>query len=303
MSTKLNQLSPRGRLNFDAPLSPRAWFRTGGNAEALFVPKDVQDLADTLAALPGGVPVTVLGACSNVIIRDGGIEGLVVRMAGGFADIIIEPDGLVAGAAALDMIVAEQAAAAGLTGLEFLAGIPGSIGGAVVMNAGAYGSDINAVLDWAEILLPDGTITRLGNAELAFSYRHASLPDGAIVLRVRLRAQPDDREQIRTHIAGIKAAREASQPVKARTGGSTFRNPDGHKAWQLIDDAGCRGLTRGGAQVSEKHCNFLLNLGTATSRDLEDLGDEVRARVLAQSGIALHWEIKRLGKPSSGEQP
>ncbi|MDL2172082.1 MULTISPECIES: UDP-N-acetylmuramate dehydrogenase [Asaia] len=303
MSTKLNQLSPRGRLNFDAPLSPRAWFRTGGNAEALFVPKDVQDLADTLAALPGGVPVTVLGACSNVIIRDGGIEGLVVRMAGGFADIIIEPDGLVAGAAALDMIVAEQAAAAGLTGLEFLAGIPGSIGGAVVMNAGAYGSDINAVLDWAEILLPDGTITRLGNAELAFSYRHASLPDGAIVLRARLRAQPDDREQIRTHIAGIKAAREASQPVKARTGGSTFRNPDGHKAWQLIDDAGCRGLTRGGAQVSEKHCNFLLNLGTATSRDLEDLGDEVRARVLAQSGIALHWEIKRLGKPSSGEQP
>ncbi|NIE79673.1 UDP-N-acetylmuramate dehydrogenase [Asaia sp. As-1742] len=303
MSTKLHQLSPRGRLSFDAPLGPRAWFRTGGNAEALFVPKDVQDLADTLAALPKGVPVTVLGACSNVIIRDGGIEGLVVRMAGGFADIVIEPDGLVAGAAALDMIVAEQAAAAGLTGLEFLAGIPGSIGGAVVMNAGAYGSDINAVLDWAEILLPDGTITRLGNAALAFSYRHASLPDGAIVLRARLRAQPGDREQIRTHIAGIKAAREASQPVKARTGGSTFRNPDGHKAWQLIDDAGCRGLIRGGAQVSEKHCNFLLNLGTATSRDLEDLGDEVRARVLAQSGIALHWEIKRLGKPSSGEQP
>jgi len=303
MSTKLHQLSPRGRLSFDAPLGPRAWFRTGGNAEALFVPKDVQDLADTLAALPEGVPVTVLGACSNVIIRDGGIEGLVVRMAGGFADIVIEPDGLVAGAAALDMIVAEQAAAAGLTGLEFLAGIPGSIGGAVVMNAGAYGSDINAVLDWAEILLPDGTIARLGNDALAFSYRHASLPVGAIVLRARLRAQPGDREQIRTHIAGIKAAREASQPVKARTGGSTFRNPDGHKAWQLIDDAGCRGLTRGGAQVSEKHCNFLLNLGTATSRDLEDLGDEVRARVLAQSGIALHWEIKRLGKPSSGEQP
>jgi len=303
MSTKLHQLSPRGRLSFDAPLGPRAWFRTGGNAEALFVPKDVQDLADTLAALPKGVPVTVLGACSNVIIRDGGIEGLVVRMAGGFADIVIEPDGLVAGAAALDMIVAEQAAAAGLTGLEFLAGIPGSIGGAVVMNAGAYGSDINAVLDWAEILLPDRTITRLSNAALAFSYRHASLPDGAIVLRARLRAQPGDREQIRTHIAGIKAAREASQPVKARTGGSTFRNPDGHKAWQLIDDAGCRGLIRGGAQVSEKHCNFLLNLGTATSRDLEDLGDEVRARVLAQSGIALHWEIKRLGKPSSGEQP
>lgn len=303
MTTLLHSLAPRGRLGFDMPLGPRAWFRTGGNAEALFVPKDTQDLAETLTALPAGTPVTMLGACSNVIIRDGGIAGLVVRLAGGFADIEIEPDGLIAGAAALDMIVAEQAAAAGLAGLEFLAGIPGSIGGAVVMNAGAYESDIKAVLDWAEILMPDGTIRRLANRDLAFSYRHAVLPEGAIVLRARLNASRGDSEQIRTHIAGIKAAREASQPVKARTGGSTFRNPEGHKAWQLIDEAGCRGLLRGGAQVSEKHCNFLLNLGQATSHDLESLGDEVRARVHANSGIDLHWEIKRIGKPLRGEEP
>ncbi|RUT25087.1 UDP-N-acetylenolpyruvoylglucosamine reductase [Asaia sp. W19] len=296
MSTALRDLTPRGRLSFDAPLGPRAWFRTGGNAEALFVPKDAQDLAETLAALPPHTPVTVLGACSNVIIRDGGLDGLVVRLAGGFAEIVIEPDGLIAGAAALDMMVAEQAAGAGLAGLEFLAGIPGSIGGAVVMNAGAYGSDMNAVLDWAEVLLPDGSITKLDNPALAFTYRHAVLPQGAIVLRARLRAQPGDKAQIRAHIAGIKEAREASQPIKSRTGGSTFRNPDGHKAWQLIDEAGCRGLIQGGAQVSEKHCNFLLNLGEATSADLETLGDLVRQRVLDHSGIALHWEIKRLGR-------
>lgn len=296
MNTALRALTPRGRLSFDAPLGPRAWFRTGGNAEALFVPKDAQDLAETLAVLPKATPVTVLGACSNVIIRDGGINGLVVRLAGGFADIVIEPDGLIAGAAALDMIVAEQAANAGLEGLEFLAGIPGSIGGAVVMNAGAYGSDMNAVLDWAEVLLPDGTLARLSNEALAFTYRHAVLPEGAIVLRARLNARSGDATAIRAHIAEIKAAREASQPVRARTGGSTFRNPEGHKAWQLIDEAGCRGLIQGGAQVSEKHCNFLLNLGEATSGDLEALGDEVRRRVQEHSGIALHWEIKRLGK-------
>ncbi|WP_035446601.1 UDP-N-acetylmuramate dehydrogenase [Asaia prunellae] len=296
MKTALHSLTPRGRLSFDVPLGPRAWFRTGGNAEALFVPKDSRDLAETLIALPENTPVTVLGACSNVIIRDGGINGFVVRLAGGFADIVIEPDGLVAGAAALDMIVAEQAANAGLQGLEFLAGIPGSVGGAVVMNAGAYGSDMKAVLDWAEVLLPDGTVTRLNNEALAFTYRHAVLPEGAIVLRARLNARPGDAAAIRRHIAEIRAAREASQPVRARTGGSTFRNPEGHKAWQLIDEAGCRGLMQGGAQVSEKHCNFLLNLGEATSTDLEALGDEVRRRVQEHSGIALHWEIKRLGK-------
>ncbi|WP_367160179.1 UDP-N-acetylmuramate dehydrogenase [Kozakia baliensis] len=298
MNDALAKLNVRGRLSFDAPLGPRAWFRTGGNAEALFVPDGLEDLAETLRALPQDVPVTVLGACSNVIIRDGGIDGLVIRLARGFAEIVTEADGITVGAAALDMTVAEHAAAAGLSGLEFLAGIPGSIGGAVKMNAGAYGSDIATVLDWAEIMTRGGEVRRLGASELGFAYRHSELPADAIVLRAHLHAVQGDASAIKAHIGEIKAAREASQPIRARTGGSTFRNPDGHKAWALIDEAGCRGLKIGDAQVSEKHCNFLLNLGHATSADLEKLGDEVRARVKAQSGIDLHWEIKRLGKQS-----
>lgn len=296
MTPALQSISTRGRLTFDAPLGPRAWFRTGGNAEALLVPADQDDLAAVLHALPGSVPVTVLGACSNVIIRDAGVAGLVIRLARGFSDITVDGDVLIAGAAALDMTVAEHAAAASLSGLEFLAGIPGSIGGAVVMNAGAYGSDIAATLEWAEIMTRDGTVQRLSMPELGFAYRHSEVPQDAIVLRAALRGTPGNSISIKAHIAEIKAAREAAQPVRARTGGSTFRNPEGHKAWALIDDAGCRGLTIGGAQVSEKHCNFLLNLGQATSNDLEQLGDEVRARVKATSGIDLHWEIKRLGK-------
>nr|WP_252349697.1 UDP-N-acetylmuramate dehydrogenase [Acidomonas methanolica] len=288
----------RGRLTHNAPLAPRAWFRSGGPAEALFTPEDADDLAAALRALPRGTPVTLLGACSNVIIRDGGIAGLVIRLARGFSGIDVEADGIVAGAAALDMTLAEHAAAAGLDGLSFLAGIPGSVGGAVVMNAGAYGSDTAAVLDWAEIMLPDGSIRRLDNAALGFSYRHSALPDGAIVLRARFRARKGDPDVIRTHIADIRAARDASQPTRSRTGGSTFANPDGHKAWELIDAAGCRGLRIGDAQVSEKHCNFLLNLGAATSAQLEDLGETVRARVKARSGVALRWEIKRLGNPA-----
>ncbi|GBQ10974.1 UDP-N-acetylmuramate dehydrogenase [Swaminathania salitolerans] len=299
----LRGLTPRGRLGFETPLGPRSWFRTGGPAEALFVPDDAEDLADVLSALPATVPVTMLGACSNVILRDGGVRGLVVRMAGGFSEILIEEDGLVAGASALDMIVAERAAQAGLEGLEFLAGIPGSIGGAVVMNAGAYESDIRTVLDWAEILTPDGAIRRLSNEALGFSYRHATLPAGGIVLRARLHARKGDPATIRAHIARIKTAREAAQPVRARTGGSTFRNPEGYKAWQLVDEAGCRGLRMGDAQVSEKHCNFLLNLGNATSSALEGLGEEVRRRVLEKSGISLQWEIKRLGEPAPALSP
>lgn len=288
----------RGRLLHDAPLGPRAWFRAGGNAEALFMPEDDGDLATALRMVPSDVPVTVLGACSNVIIRDGGIEGLVIRLARGFSSIAVEGDAIVAGAAALDMTVAEHAASAGIDGLSFLAGIPGSIGGAVVMNAGAYGSDTAAVLEWAEIMTRDGQVTRLDNAALGFAYRHSALPPDAIVLRACLRGRRGDPDAIRAHIAEIRAAREAAQPVRARTGGSTFRNPDGHKAWALIDEAGCRGLRLGEAQVSEKHCNFLLNLGGATSADLEALGDLVRERVRARSGTDLHWEIKRLGKPA-----
>lgn len=284
----------RGRLDFDAPLAPFTWFRVGGPAERLARPADAEDLLALLAEEAG--PVTVLGAASNLIIRDGGIRGLVLRLpARGFGAVQVEADGVVAGAAALDATIAEHAAAAGLSGLEFLCGIPGSLGGAVAMNAGAYGREIRDVLDWAEIATPNGLV-RLDAAGLRLAYRHAELPPRGVVVRARLRAEPGDAAAIAARMAEIRAAREATQPVRARTGGSTFRNPEGHKAWALIDAAGCRGLTLGGAQVSEKHCNFLLNTGGATAAELEALGEEVRARVLAHSGVSLEWEIKRIGE-------
>lgn len=290
----------RGRLTPQAPLGPRTWFRVGGNAEWLFQPADTEDLAAVMQKLSPELPVTALGACSNVIIRDGGLDGIVIRLARGFADVTIEQDGLVVGAACLDATVAEHAAQAGLGGLEFLAGIPGSIGGAVRMNAGAYGSDIAAVLDWADIVTRDGSLVRLDAGALNFGYRRSGLPEGALVVRARLRGVPANPADIAARIADVRTSREQSQPVRARTGGSTFRNPDPElsrrKAWELIDAAGCRGLTLGGAQVSEKHCNFLINTGTATASDLEALGEEVRKRVEQNSGVSLHWEIKRIGK-------
>ncbi|MEA2740040.1 MAG: UDP-N-acetylmuramate dehydrogenase [Acetobacteraceae bacterium] len=288
----------RGRIQANAPLAPFTWFRAGGNAEVLVRPADADDLSGFLHGLPNEVPVHVIGACSNLIVRDGGLPGVTIRLARGFSTITPEADGIIAGAAALDVTVAEHAAAAGLTGLEFLSGIPGSIGGAVAMNAGAYGGDLANVLDWAEIVTRTGEQRRLTSAQLAFAYRHAALPAGAIVTRVRLRAIAGAAALIATRMAEIKASREASQPVRARTGGSTFRNPDGMKAWQLIDAAGCRGLTRGGAMVSEKHCNFLINTGAATAADIEGLGEEVRRRVLAATGVTLDWEIRRIGSPA-----
>ncbi len=288
----------RGRVTRHAPLAAFSWFRVGGPAEVLIRPLDEADLLTLLHHLPAEAPLTVLGAASNLIIRDGGIPGVVLRLAAsGFGGIDIEADGVIAGAAALDATVAEHAAAAGLSGLEFLSGIPGSIGGAIAMNAGAYGREIVDVLDWAEIATPDGLL-RLDAEGLALSYRHAALPARGVVTRVRLRATPGDSAAIAARMAEIRHAREATQPVRARTGGSTFRNPEGQKAWALIDAAGCRGLTRGAAQVSEKHCNFLLNTGGATAADLEGLGEEVRARVLAHSGVDLQWEIKRIGVPA-----
>jgi UDP-N-acetylmuramate dehydrogenase len=220
-----------------------------------------------------------------------------VKLCGAFGGVQVEVDGVVAGAAALDVAVAEHAAAAGLAGLEFLCGIPGSIGGAVAMNAGAYGTETAEVLDWAEVATPRG-VERLPAAAFRFGYRHAALPEDAVVLRARLRARPGRREDIAARMAGIRASREETQPVRARTGGSTFKNPPGRKAWELIDAAGCRGLRRGAAQVSEKHCNFLLNTGGATAAELEALGEEVRARVLARSGVSLEWEIRRIGRPA-----
>jgi UDP-N-acetylmuramate dehydrogenase len=287
----------RGRVQANAPLAPFTWFRAGGPAEVLVRPADADDLATFLAALSLEIPVHVIGACSNLIVRDGGLPGVTVRLARGFSAITPEPDGIIAGAAALDVTVAEHAAEAGLAGLAFLSGIPGSIGGAVAMNAGAYGGDMASVLDWAEIVTRSGEQLRLLGPQLAFAYRHATLPAGAIVTRVRLRGTPGAPMLITTQMAEIKAAREASQPIRARTGGSTFRNPDGMKAWELIDAAGCRGLARGGAMVSEKHCNFLINTGSATAADIEGLGEEVRRRVLATTGVTLHWEIRRIGTP------
>lgn len=289
----------RGRLVADAPLGALTWFRTGGAAEVLFRPADVEDLAMFLAGLDPAVPVTVLGSGSNLIVRDGGVAGVVVRLPSGFARIAVEDDGIVAGAAALDLTVAETAAEAGRAGLAFLSGIPGTVGGAVAMNAGAYGTETGAVLDWAEVVTREGFCTR--RDDLAFAYRRSSLPEGAIVTAARFRAPPGDRAAIAAEMAAIRAAREATQPVRARTGGSTFKNPpEGPKAWELIDRAGCRGLTRGAAQVSEKHCNFLLNLGGATASDIEGLGEEVRRRVRDATGVTLEWEIRRIGRPLAG---
>ena len=287
----------RGRAQADAPLAPATWFRVGGAAEALVRPADARDLAAFLRALPHTVPVQVIGACSNLIIRDGGLPGIVIRLARGFSRIMTEPDGVIAGAAALDVTVAEHAAAAGLAGLEFLCGIPGSVGGAVAMNAGAYDGEVAHVLDWAEAITRGGEFIRLDAPALAFAYRHARLPAGSIVVRARFRARAGLTTAIAARMAEIRADREASQPVRARTGGSTFRNPPHMKAWELIDAAGCRGLGRGGAQVSEKHCNFLINTGAATAADLEGLGEEVRRRVFAASGVSLEWEIHRIGVP------
>ncbi|HEY1858203.1 UDP-N-acetylmuramate dehydrogenase [Acidocella sp.] len=287
----------RGRIAKGATLAPMTWFRVGGPAEFLVRPADVDDLGALLRQLPLEMPVTVIGAASNLIVRDGGIHGVVIKLVRGFSDIVVEPDGIIAGGAALDVTVAEHAATAALSGLEFLSGIPGTIGGAVAMNAGAYGGEIANVLDWAEIVTRAGDLVRVTPIELALSYRHASLPPDAVVVRARLRARPGDAGVIAARMQEIKVSREATQPVRARTGGSTFANPPNMKAWELIAAAGCRGLRRGDAQVSELHCNFLLNNGEATAADLEGLGEDVRVRVAQSSGVSLRWEIKRIGVP------
>jgi UDP-N-acetylmuramate dehydrogenase len=294
----LDALPPvTGRIQANAELAANTWFRVGGAAEVLFRPGSVEDLQNFLAAMPIDVPVTVIGAASNLIVRDGGLSGVVIRLARGFGSVAIAGNGVIAGGAALDATVAEHAAEAGLAGLEFLSGIPGAIGGAVAMNAGAYGGDVASTLEWAEIVTRQGALLRLSAAELGFSYRHSSLPPECVVVRAKFSAQPGERAFIVARMAEIRDSRERTQPVRARTGGSTFRNPEGAKAWELIDAAGCRGLTRGDAQVSEKHCNFLINTGGATASDLEGLGEEVRRRVHAASRITLEWEIKRIGVP------
>ncbi len=300
LAARLAMLMPdlRGRLLSEEPLGPLTWFRVGGPAEALFTPADEADLAHALARIPADVAVSVLGVGSNTIVRDGGVRGVVIRLSPrGFGQVTVDGSDVLAGAAALDKRVAEAAADAGLGGLEFLFGIPGTIGGAVTMNAGANGGETKDVLVEVRGVTRSGEIVTLTNAELGFGYRTSSLPTGFVVTQARLRGVPEPAQLIRERMAAVRHHRETAQPIRAKTGGSTFKNPPGHSAWKLIDAAGCRGLRIGGAQVSEMHCNFLINTGDATAADVEALGEEVRRRVLAHSGISLQWEIKRIGDP------
>jgi UDP-N-acetylmuramate dehydrogenase len=293
LKEKLPQL--RGRLLANEPLAPLTWFRVGGPAQALFMPEDEADLAYLLANLPRDIPVTVIGLGSNLIVRDGGVPGVVIRLGRGFNEIAAEGTRVRAGAAAPDLRVAKAAQEAGIAGLAFLRGIPGAIGGALRMNGGAYGAETKDILVEARGADRSGAIRTYTNAAMGFSYRHCGVPDDVIFTQAVFEGTPGDAAAIAAEMDKITEAREATQPVKSRTGGSTFKNPAGHKAWQLIDAAGCRGLAVGDAQVSELHCNFLINRGTASAADIENLGEEVRRRVMGTSGIELQWEIKRIG--------
>jgi UDP-N-acetylmuramate dehydrogenase len=298
MSTAAAETLPelQGTVEPGGSLADFIWFRTGGPAEWLVKPKDEADLSRFLSELDAGVAVTPIGVGSNLIVRDGGVDGVVVRLPRSFARVTIEPGNRVrAGGGAMGITVASAARDAGIAGLEFLRGIPGTAGGAVRMNAGAYGREVKDILVEARLVLRDGSIETWPADKLGYTYRHSEVPAGAVVVEALFEGAPGDREAIGAEMDRIAAEREASQPLRSRTGGSTFKNPPGHKAWALIDAAGCRGLTIGDAQVSEKHCNFLLNLGSATSAEIEDLGEEVRRRVMEKCNVLLEWEIQRIG--------
>ncbi|HEV7353775.1 MAG TPA: UDP-N-acetylmuramate dehydrogenase [Brevundimonas sp.] len=291
----------RGKLLRDEPLAPYTWFRVGGAAEALFLPADAEDLADFLKALDPGVPVTTLGVGSNVIVRDGGVPGVVIRLAGrAWAQVTIEGDTITAGAGALDSMVAKASAKAGLAGLEFYAGIPGTIGGALTMNAGCYGSETKDVLVSARGLTRAGERVEYVVADFGYSYRHSQAPADILWLAATFRGTPDAPDAVQARIDEITARREQTQPIREKTGGSTFKNPPGHSSWKLVDEAGWRGrlfaVDGGGAMFSDLHANFMINPGEATAADLEGLGEQVRADVLARTGIDLHWEIRRIGR-------
>ena len=288
--------SVRGKLTPHAPLAPLVWFKSGGAAAWLFEPKDADDLSGFLRDLDPAVPVLALGLGSNLIVRDGGFPGVVIRLGKAFARVeAVDATTLRCGGGASGILVSSTARDAGIAGLEFLRSIPGTVGGFVRMNGGAYGSEVQDILIAAEVVLRPGERRMLSLADLGYTYRHSDLPDGAVVVSATFRGRPGEPAAIQAEMDRISASREASQPLRSKTGGSTFKNPDGHKAWQLVDDAGCRGLTLGGAQVSEKHTNFLINMGEATSADIEALGEEVRRRVKDRSGIELQWEIQRVG--------
>jgi len=287
----------RGTYAEGALLKDLMWFRVGGPAEVLFRPADAEDLATFLYAKPADVLVTVIGVGSNLLIRDGGIPGVVIRLPGSFGKIAAEGTRVRAGAAALDAAVARVAAEAGVAGLEFLRGIPGTIGGALRLNAGCYGREIKDVFVEARAVDGSGNIVTLNASDMEFIYRKSGVPEGFVFVEAVLQGEAGDPGEIRARMNALVEQRESTQPVKAKTGGSTFKNPPGHKAWQLIDEAGCRGLMHGAAQVSEKHCNFLINTGEATAAEIEGLGEDVRARVKDKFGIELEWEIKRVGIP------
>ena len=294
----LSALAPtgvRGKLTPNAPLAPLVWFKSGGSADQLFEPADLTDLQGFLKGNPD-LAVWPLGLGSNLIIRDGGVHGVTVRLGKAFAAITVDGNCLTCGAGAPGISVASAARDGGVAGLEFLRGIPGTVGGAVRMNAGAYGREVADILVSVDVVLRSGDMQRLGPDDLHYSYRHSKLPDGAIVAAATFAGVPGAPAIIGAEMDRIAAEREASQPLRSRTGGSTFKNPDGHKAWALVDAAGCRGLRLGDAMVSEKHCNFLLNLGSATSADIEALGEQVRQKVEKHSGIMLEWEIQRIGE-------
>ncbi len=326
----LDEIGVRGKLTPNAALAPLVWFKSGGAAEWLFEPKDADDLASFLSNVDPAIPVWPLGLGSNLIIRDGGVRGVVVRLGKAFAKVHLIPPSpsgegsgvgrvsthqssasstvhsptpplkgrgltLTCGAGASGIFVASTTRDNGIAGLEFLRGIPGTVGGAVRMNAGAYGREVKDILVSCDVLLRNGERRTVTLADMGFSYRHSELPEGCIVISATFQGKQGDPAAIGAEMDRIAAEREASQPLRSKTGGSTFKNPEGHKAWQLVDAAGCRGLRIGDAQVSEKHTNFLLNLGTATSAEIEALGEEVRTRVKAHAGIELQWEIQRVG--------
>jgi UDP-N-acetylmuramate dehydrogenase len=288
----------RGRLLANQPLAELTWFRVGGPAQVLFMPEDEDDLAYALRHLPPEIPVMVVGLGSNLIVRDGGVPGVVVRLGRGFNEIVVEGTRIRAGCAVPDVKVARAAQEAGLAGLAFLRGIPGGIGGALRMNGGAYGRETKDALVEARGVDRKGNVRVYANADLHYTYRHCGAPEDVIFTQALFEGRPGDRDAIAAEMDKITQSREATQPIKSRTGGSTFKNPQGHKAWQLIDAAGCRGLVVGDAQVSELHCNFLINRGQATAGDIETLGETVRKRVRETSGVTLEWEIKRIGVPA-----
>ena len=288
----------RGKLTANAPLAPLVWFKAGGAADWLFEPADLADLTEFLGLVNGALPLMALGLGSNLIVRDGGVPGIVVRLGKAFAQVRDLGDCVLeCGGGASGILVASTARDAGIAGLEFLRGIPGTVGGFVRMNGGAYGREVADILVDCDVVLADGVLITLPAKDLQYTYRHSALPEGAVVVAARFRGQPGERDAIAAEMDRIAAAREESQPLRSKTGGSTFKNPPGDKAWRLVDAAGCRGLTVGGAQVSEKHTNFLINTGTATSTDIEALGEEVRQRVNATQGVSLEWEIQRVGRP------